>query len=191
MMTTVNTRKMNFQCSFDSSYSFKRKCLISEQILSSKTIFGRNPTTSWSLRAPHCHFLRCCVFADLTYDGVGLRSKGTHTGGAWGHLELGEAPLGAEVLGKEAGRGQTAGRAARQIGAQGWRSPSLRVNIYPELPVRQQETQLTSYTQKAINRDQGESKNVTFRSSHWQQIEIKSAKTGEINALVFNNESAF
>lgn len=90
----------------------------------------------------------CLLWAKLTYDGVGLRSKCAHTGGAWGHLELGEAPLGAEVLGKEAGWGQTAEGAVRQIEAEGWHSPSLRANIYPELPVRQQETRLTRYLQK-------------------------------------------
>lgn len=50
------------------------------------------------------------VLSGLTYDSIGLCSKGTHTGRAWGDLELGEAPLRTEVFGKETGWGQAAER---------------------------------------------------------------------------------
>lgn len=53
------------------------------------------------------------LWTQLTYDSIGLRSKCAHARGAWGHLELGEAPLGAEVFGKKAGRSQTAEREKR------------------------------------------------------------------------------
>lgn len=183
MMTTLkNTKRCIFNVHLTAIFPFQK------HDLPTPDLEGIQPQPDhWERHTviPFC--VVCLLWAKLTYDGVGLRSKCTHTGGTWGHLELGEAPLGAEVLGKEAGWGQTAERAARQIGAEGRRSPSLRANIYPELPVRQQETQLTSYMQKAINRDQEERKNVTSGSSHWRQIEMTWTQTGEINAVVFIN----
>lgn len=67
---------------------------------------------------------------ELTYDSIGLRSKGTHARGARGDLELWEAPLGAEVLGKKAGGCQAADRGTHRVSLP-WSQQRRNVSLQP------------------------------------------------------------